>query len=415
MAIIGLCSGLSLFANPLNNTEENAMHFVHLKAKDVGERSQIAQYIHIDQVIEEDVYAAVNSHDLTTLKTFLADKIVESHSLTFDDSTNLLSADEYEFPKKDAAYHTHEELLSAIDNLQTQYPTIVETFTIGTTVENRKIPLIRITHENNRSFDYFTPGVLFTGAHHAREHLSTEIPIMLAQHLAKNYEINPYIKKLINTRDIYIVPTLNIDGKLYDIKGRKYKLWRKNRSLNQGSRNRGVDLNRNYSYRWGTGGSSKSPHSDTYMGPTPFSEPETLAIKNFIETAPNVRIMLSYHTYSELILYPWGHTYNSVGGTDQQIFEKMAQEMSEWNDYAPQQASDLYIASGDACDWAYGEHSIYCFTFELTPNRFKWGYAGFYPGAKVIEPTFNVNIAPALYLIEYSDDPSRVLSENKLY
>ena len=418
-------------------TSHDTMHFVQLKAKNVHERSQIAQHIHIDQIIEQDVYATVNDFDLSALKTFHADKIVQSHPLYSPQKIDLRFADEYDFPAKDSAYHTYDELLTAIDDLVSRFSSILEVYTLGLTVEGREIPLIRITHAKNRNAEFFTPGILFVGSHHAREHLSTEIPLMLAQHLVKNYHSDAKIKNLVDNRDIYIVPLLNVDGKLYDIKGRKYKYWRKNRRLNtpkkeevslnhgpsyrwgssKGSSTKpkwgvgkpkwGVDLNRNYSYRWGTGGSSTRPGSNVYMGPAPFSEPETVAMKNFIESNPHIRVLLSYHTYSELILYPWSSTHSSVGGKDQQIFQQMAKDMAQWNDYTPQQSSDLYIASGETCDWAYGEHNIYCFTFELSPRNMWSG--GFYPGSKIIQHTFDVNLGPALYLIEYSDDPSRTL------
>ena len=242
---------------------------------------------------------------------------------------------DYEFPIKDEAYHTYDEVLDVLDYLADEYSDIVEVYSIGQTVEGRDIPLVRITRQENRYSDYFIPGILFVGSHHAREHLSTEVPLMLAQHLAENYDTDEYVRSLVDSRDIYVIPLLNPDGKLHDIKGRRYKLWRKNRSFNEGSSSRGVDLNRNYSYGWGTGGSSKNPSSSIYMGPAPFSEPETIAMKDFVESAPNIRVLLTYHTYSELILYPWSGTYDEVGGVDQQIFEKMAVEMAEWNGYTP--------------------------------------------------------------------------------
>ena len=401
LTIIALCT--QAFAS-------ETLHFVHLKAKNVQERSEIANHIHIDQIIENDVYATVNEHDLAALKKFQKNKIVTSHALLSMRDVKKTLSDEYEFPKNDERYHTYKEIIAVLDDLKARFPDIIELSSVGLTVEGRDIPMIRITHAKNRSSEYFVPGILFVGSHHAREHLSTEIPLLLAKHLAENYKTNTNIQRLVNSRDIYIIPALNVDGKLYDIKGRKYKRWRKNRSLNDGSSAIGVDLNRNYDYQWGTGGSSKSMYSNVYMGPAPFSEPETTAIKSLIENKPNIRILLSYHTYSELILYPWGGSYDHVGGVDQQIFEKMAQDMSKWNNYTPQKASDMYIASGDTCDWAYGVHNVYCFTFELTPKGF-WGSGGFYPGAGVIDKTFLDNLNPAIYLMEYSDEPSRVLEK----
>ena len=82
--------------------------------------------------------------------------------------------------------------------------------------------------------------------------------------------------------------------------------------------------------------------------------------------------------------------------------------MSQWNDYRPMQASELYVASGDTCDWAWGDHGIFCFTFELSP-QYQWGYGGFYPGAKAIDPAVNDNYDPVVYLIELSDNPYKVI------
>ncbi|MBF0298770.1 MAG: zinc carboxypeptidase, partial [Oligoflexia bacterium] len=254
------------------------------------------------------------------------------------------------------------------------------------------------------------PGILFVALHHSREHLSSEMPMKLMEYLLNNYNKDPEVTRLINTRNIYIIPMINPDGGMFDIKNRSYQYWRKNRRNNDGNEEYGVDLNRNYSYFWGTGGSSSSPSSDIYMGTKPFSEPETVALKNFIETHANIRIILTFHTYSELILYPWGHKNEGVGGKDESVFVKMGQTMSAWNNYTPQKSSDLYIASGDTCDWAYGEHQIFCFTFELSPKS-GWFGGGFYPGASAIEPTFNANLKPMMYLLEYSDSPYRVLSE----
>ena len=394
-------------------SDEEGLHFVHLKAANVQERSEIARYIHIDQIIEDDVYATVNEQDLNALKSSLGDRIVTTHSLSFDSRTsvNFIDDEDFKFPTKDEAYHTYDEVREVLHSLAERYPHIVELTVLGKTVEEREIPMIRLTHRDNRDGEFFTPGILFVGSHHAREHLSTEIPLLLAKHLAENYDSDEKIKRLINTRDIYIVPILNVDGKLHDIKGGRYKSWRKNRSLNDGSRYRGVDLNRNYSYRWGKGGSSKRRSSNVYRGPAPFSEPETTAIKTFIESHSNIFVLLSYHTYSELILYPWGGSYDGIGGEDQKVFKKMANDMAQWTNYKPMQASSLYIATGDTCDWAYGEHGIYCFTFELTPRR-KFFSGGFYPGPDVIQGTFRANLEPALYLMEYSAGPSRVLNQN---
>jgi carboxypeptidase T len=82
--------------------------------------------------------------------------------------------------------------------------------------------------------------------------------------------------------------------------------------------------------------------------------------------------------------------------------------MATWNGYTPEQSSALYIASGDTTDWSYGEHKIISFTFELDPKD-AWGTSGFYPGAAAIPQVQQKNLEPVLYLIEYSDNPYRVI------
>ena len=86
----------------------------------------------------------------------------------------------------------------------------------------------------------------------------------------------------------------------------------------------------------------------------------------------------------------------------------MAQAMGRMTGYKPQQSSDLYITSGDTTDWSFGEHKIISFTFELYPASIWDG--GFYPPASVIEGVSKNNIPPALYLIEYADNPYRVIT-----
>ena len=396
---------LCIYSIVSHSATTEKVYFVHLKANSAKLRGQLAKLIHIDHVTEDSVFSYVNEHDLRQLEKYHKDLIIESR-LQIEYDPNPISS-EIEFPRKDEKYHTYLETIKVLDNLVISNPSISEKFSIGTSLQGLDIAGIKISGLNHKKVPLLNPAILFLGAHHAREHLSTEIPLLLAKYLVENYDINPEIRSLIDSRIIYIVPMVNPDGAMYDIKGRKYKSWRKNRARNSNG-SFGVDLNRNYSFGWGTGGSSRNPRSDVFMGPKPFSEPETLAVKSFVESNPNIKILTSFHTFSELILYPWGGKDEDVGGRDQKVFEKMATTMAKWNKYKPQKASDLYIASGDTCDWAYGVHKIFCFTFELSPRSI-WG-GGFYPGSAIIDKTFKANLRPALYLIKNSLDPYGVLN-----
>ena len=313
-----------------------------------------------------------------------------------------------DFPEKDAIYHNYKELEADMRSLAARAPDLVSLVSIGKSTMGRDIWAVRLTRGATGTQRSRKPGIVFLGTHHAREHLSTEVPLLIAKHLVDN-RADGEIARLLESRDVYFIPMVNPDGVEYDIEGGKYHMHRKNMSRNSDG-STGVDLNRNYAWGWGGGGASPNPRDDTYRGPSAFSEPESRAVKAFVEARPNLKVMLSYHTFSELVLYPWG-------GSDDQIpdakalaaFKNMAGEMGKMTGYTPMQSSELYVATGDTCDWAWGEKGIFAFTFELTPKSMWDG--GFYPGAGVVQRVTQANIRPALYLIDLADDPYRAAKD----
>lgn len=322
-------------------------------------------------------------------------------------ATPLVNA--LDFPPSDGEYHNYTELKEAMVKIAADYPDIVKLISIGKTTEGRDILGLHISGDLANSAT--KPGIIFMGGHHAREHLSVETPLRLTQKLLELYKSgDAKAMALLDNRDLHIIPAVNPDGLEFDISTGKYQYWRKNRRLNADGVY-GVDLNRNYGFGWGTGGSSTDTSSDVYMGPKPFSEPETQAIKAYVESNKNISILLSFHTFSKLILYPWGHTYDPIAdGRAKQVHEIMAKKMAQWNGYTPEQSSALYIASGDTTDWSFGELKIISFTFELDPGN-TGGSAGFYPGAKIIQQVVDKNWNPFIYLIERADNPYRVIDE----
>src|SRR5215210_7352328 len=128
---------------------------------------------------------------------------------------------------------------------------------------------------------------------------------------------------------------------------------------------------------WGTldiNTSSHVPSDPTYVGPRAFSEPETRAVRNLVgrELFGGV---ITYHSYSQLILYPWGYTDQPIqDAADRATMTKLAKRMQQLirdvhgSTYTPQQSSQLYPTAGDTTDWTYGEYGISSFTIELRPN-----------------------------------------------
>ncbi|PRX43436.1 carboxypeptidase T [Prauserella shujinwangii] len=290
-----------------------------------------------------------------------------------------------EFPPGDEAYHTYAEMTEALRAAQRAYPGLARLSSVGRSYEGRELYLIKISDNVDR--DEAEPEVLFTCNQHAREHLTTEMCLHLVQRFTARYATDATVRQLVDSREIYVLPQVNPDGSEYDIAGGRYKGWRKNR---QGS---GTDPNRNWDYRWGCcGGSSGNPRSDTYRGTAPFSAPETRAVANFVNSrvvggSQQITAHIDFHTYSELVLWPYGYTYadTAPGMNAEQArrFADIGRRMAATNGYTPQQSSDLYITDGSVNDWMWGVHGILSYTFEMYP-RTSSGLSGFYPPASVI-------------------------------
>lgn len=315
------------------------------------------------------------------------------------------------FPAQDGEYHTYAQAVAELQALAAKAPDIASLFSIGKTLRGRDIWALRLCPDAKGEAPSKLPGALFIGQHHAREHLSLEVPLRLAAKLIDSRG-EPEVKKLLASRDVVIVPTLNADGAEYDVEGGKYHMHRKNMRDN-GDGSVGVDLNRNYGFHWGEGGASADPSDETFRGPTAFSEPETRAVKAFIEARPNLKVLLSYHTFSELVLYPWGHTDAPIDDAAAlKAYQVMAEEMGRMTGYTPEQSSSLYIASGDLTDWSWGARGVFSFTFEMMPKSMWDG--GFYPGSAAIATSVQLNWRPMLYLIDLADDPRRVARDPSL-
>ena len=325
-----------------------------------------------------------------------------------------------DFPSADAAYHNYAEMVAEIQSVAAAHPDLVSYFTIGQSYEGRELWAAKIS--DNVSVDEAEPEVLFLGLHHAREHLTVEMTLYILNLLAGQYNIDPQITDLVNSREVYIVFNTNPDGGEYDIATGVYRSWRKNRQPNPPYTYIGTDLNRNYGYNWGCcGGSSGLPYSETYRGASAFSAPETQRVRDFINSRvvggkQQISTSITFHTYAELVLWPYGYTYTDIPADmtqdDHSVFVAMGQAMAATNGYTAQQASDLYITDGTYDDWAYGVHKIFAYTFEMYPTT---SSPGFYPPASVIPQETSRNEQAVRYIIQQADCPYRTIGKEGQY
>jgi carboxypeptidase T len=300
-------------------------------------------------------------------------------------------------------YRTYEELTAELHQLQELHGDITTLYNLGelyphangtikTTWEGRYLWAMKVS-------DYpwleepEEPDVLYLGCHHGNEKISVEVPMYFLNYLVDNYGVNATVTELVDTREIWIVPMVNPDGHVWDT--------RKNRRDN-GDGTYGVDLNRNYDYEWGTTGTSTNPSSNVYCGPEPFSEPETQLVRD-LALAHEFVAAISYHSYGEMVLYPWGYSFD-VQPPDEELLRKIAERMAEYNGYVYGQSSDpsigMYDASGDTCDWLYGVRDTFAYTIEL---------GTWYSGEADILPICEENLDPQVFLAKIADDLYQVL------
>lgn len=302
-----------------------------------------------------------------------------------------------------AGYLSAAGIESCILYLANTYPTICQLILLPErTEEGRRSRAIKIAKGRGAN----RRGVLFIGGVHAREIVNPDLLVTLALRLLNAYSTNSalniggknysagIVKMLVENLDIFIFPLVNPDGRVHvqTPPPAGEAMWRKNRSVNAGSSCRGIDLNRNYDHLHNSGiGTSAAPCSHVFKGPLAFSEPETRNVRHLLDTYANIGCMIDVHSFSELILYPWGDdevqttdpsqnfqnpVYDGLRGTvgsgyreymepdDLNQFVDMGNQLRDaisvfrGRVYTVQQSIYLYPTSATSRDYAYGRHLV---------------------------------------------------------
>ncbi len=324
-----------------------------------------------------------------------------------------MAAAEPDYPAYDSRYHSNAEMVAEIHAAEVAYPEIVDVMSIGKSYKGRDIWVAKIS--DNVAEDEAEPEVLVDALHHARERLSLEQALYLLELLTSDYATDAAVRDLVDTRETWIVFSVNPDGHVYDTAGFPNRLWRRNRQPTPGSSSIGTDLNRNYDYKWGCcGGSSKNPAAWNYRGPRPFSAPETRVIRDFVESRvvggiQQIRLHITLHTNGEQVLWPYGYTKKNVPGDmtrqDHRAFVAVGKAMAARNGYVPMQSSDLYITDGDEIDWMYGRQRIFSFTWELFPTEKSTAAKDHYSSDEIIARETTRNRAALLYSLRIAECP----------
>ena len=178
-------------------------------------------------------------------------------------------------------YHNYTTLVSDMQALNSTYPNTFELYTaqalfglpnVSYGSENYKTWIIRITNE---STGFNKPEVLFIGGHHGDETVSVEAAYYYAELLCTKYATDPWIKYLVDNREIYIMPCINPYGWVH---------------LQRYDEN-GVDMNRDYPY--------------DYSGSAPLSTIGARAVHELTKCHLFINTV-SWHGGAEGIYYAWG-------------------------------------------------------------------------------------------------------------
>jgi carboxypeptidase T len=334
-------------------------------------------------------------------------EIDEQRTATLDWSPVVTDAQQGGIPGY-ACYRTVEETYSSLATLAAANPNLATWSDIGDSWEKTAfgdaggyhIYALQIT---NRAISGPKPRFFLMAAIHAREYTTAELATRFAEELIAKYGVDPDVTWLLDYFEIHIVPHANPDGRKRAERG---QLWRKNTNNTNGCNipsSWGIDLNRNSSFMWNTGGSSSDACNLTYHGISPASEPETQTIENYARSifqdqrGPNVNdpapadaegIFITLHSYSELVLFPWGYTTTPTPNGD--ALQTLGRKFGYFNGYQVCTGPNcLYSTSGTTDDFTYGELGVASYTFELGQN--------FFEPCAFFEADIIPNNMPALY------------------
>lgn len=315
-------------------------------------------------------------------------------------STSVLNPNEFfnDFRRLNVIY-------AFMDKLVQSFPRLASTESIGQTSEGREMRMLKITSSpgmrQGQQLHQSKPIFWIDAGIHAREWVAPPTALFVAYALLSQYDKQPDIKKIVDAFEWHILPVANPDG--YEYTHTTDRFWRKTRSRNNFSSCRGTDPNRNFGFHWRENGASSNPCSETYAGQKAFSEAESTNIANHLwRHRQRTRVYLTFHSYSQLWLTPWGYT-RDLPSDYSDLYNKArraadAVEKVYGTKYKVGTSTRvLYAAAGGSDDWAKGVAGIpYAFTVELRPSAN--AFRGFVLSPSEIKPCSLEMLAGVLQL-----------------
>ncbi|XP_072274757.1 carboxypeptidase O-like [Pyxicephalus adspersus] len=308
---------------------------------------------------------------------------------------STISLETYDY----TTYHPMDEIYTWMEQIKDKHSNLVTQHLLTHSYEERPIYYLKVGFPSPIAK---TVIVMDCGIH-AREWIAVAYCQWFVKEVLARYKSDTLWNKLLKQVDFYIIPVLNVDG--YIFSWTDDRLWRMNRSPQNGTCV-GVDLNRNFDAKWGDkAGASLNCEDITYCGPSVASELETKGLVSLIERLKsNVLVYLTIHSYSQLVLLPYGYTNQPSENHDE--MEKVAKEavakmrLVHGSDYhAGSTAVILYPTSGSSGDWAADMGIKFSYTYELRDE----GEFGFLLPPDQIQPTCEETFISIKSIFEYID------------
>lgn len=378
---------------PLEDTlsSDNGPWVMRVYSVGVDEATQLQQQFDVWSVDSNDRYAVVAIQDLEARQrlerlgfTALVDP-VSTARYRASPPTTLGGNGIPGF----ACYRTVEETQATTVQMVANFPDIAELIDVGDSWERTEDLLdgfdLQVLRLTNRDIAGDKPTLFVMSAIHAREYTTAETMTRFAERLVNGYNQDSDITWLLDHHEIHLLLQSNPDGRKQAETG---LFWRKNTNQNYcgpTSEDRGADLNRNFPFEWG-GAAGTAECDTTYQGPSPESEPEVQAVVDYVrsifpdqrgdqlnDAAPSdaTGVFIDVHSFSQLVLWPWGFAGNAGQAPNQTALSTMGRRLAFFNNYRPQQILGLTAASGSTADFAYGELGVAAYAFELGTSFFE--------------------------------------------
>ncbi len=396
------------FANPLSTSQQlqlleeektkTNLYRVYYPNKQIARKAAISFHAQMFEANYEEGYLIMEltPDEISQLKSFkfkIAPALVYQQKLaeemTLRQQQILNNVDIQAIPRF-PCYETVEDTFAVAEGFETTYPQLAEWIDVGNSWEKNAglggydIFVLKLT---NKSTTGNKPKLFINSAIHAREYATAPLNLDFARWLLEGYDNDADATWILDNHEVHLMLQTNPDGRKRAETGIS---WRKNTNQNfcgpTGNR-RGVDLNRNFTFGWnGTNGvgSSGNQCSATYRGPRPGSEPEVQALENYVRNlwpdrrGPNRNdaapantsgIHIDIHSFSELVLWPWGDVNQSA--PNGRALATLGRKFAFFNGYSPQQSIGLYPTDGTSDAVSYGELGVPAYTFELGTRFFQ--------------------------------------------